>query len=82
MGLQKKLNQLKAGFEAKAPKEALEVMHRATNDLRNSGIMDNVIKAGDTAPDFELKNADEKMVRLKNLLSGSPLVLCFYRGKW
>ena len=82
MGLQKKLNQLKAGFEAKAPKEALEVMHRATNDLRNSGIMDNVIKVGDTAPDFELKNAGEKMVRLKNLLSGSPLVLCFYRGKW
>ena len=82
MGLQEKLNQLKAGFEAKAPKEALEVMHRATNDLRNSGIMDNVVKVGDTAPDFELKNADEKMVRLKNLLSGSPLVLCFYRGKW
>ena len=82
MGLKDKLNQMKEGFKAKAPKEALEVMHRATNDLRNSGIMDNVVKVGDTAPDFELKNADEKMVRLKNLLSGSPLVLCFYRGKW
>ncbi len=82
MGLQEKLNQLKAGFEAKAPKEALEVMHGATRDLRSSGIMDGVVKVGGTAPDFELKNADEKMVRLKDLLSAGPLVLCFYRGKW
>ena len=63
MGLQEKLNQLKAGFEAKAPKEALEVMHGATRDLRNSGIMDRVVKVGDTAPDFELKNADD-LVRI------------------
>jgi peroxiredoxin len=82
MGLQEKLNQLKAGFEAKAPKEALEVMHGATRDLRSSGIMDGVVKVGGTAPDFELKNADEKIVRLKDLLSAGPLVLCFYRGKW
>lgn len=82
MGLQEKLKQLKAGFEAKASREALEVMHGSTRDLRDSGIMDGVIKVGDTAPDFELKNADEKMVRLRDLLSGGPLVLCFYRGKW
>jgi peroxiredoxin len=82
MGLQEKLNQLKAGFEAKAPKEALEVMHGATWDLRDSGIMAGVVKVGDTAPDFELKNADEKIVRLQDLLSDGPLVLSFYRGKW
>lgn len=82
MGLQEKLNQLKTGFEAKAPKEVVEIMHGSTQDLRDSGIMEGVLKIGDTAPDFELKNADEKMVRLKELLSFGPLVLCFYRGKW
>jgi hypothetical protein len=82
MGLQEKLNRLKAGFEAKAPKEALEVMHGATRDLRESGIMNGVVKVGDAAPDFGLKNADEKMVRLRDLLSSGPLVLNFYRGKW
>ena len=82
MGLQEKLNQLKAGFEAKAPKEALEIMHGATRDLGDSGIMDGVPNVGETAPEFELKNADEKVIRLKDSISGGPLVLSFYRGKW
>ncbi len=59
MALQEKLDKLKAGFEAKAPKDALEIMHRATDDLRNSGIMQGVLKSGDAAADFELKNADD-----------------------
>jgi hypothetical protein len=65
-----------------APKEALEIMHRATEDLRNSTIMDGVVKAGDTAPKFELLNSAEKLVRLEDLLAEGPLVLSFYRGKW
>jgi len=82
MALQEKLDKLKASFEAKAPKDALEIMHRATDDLRNSGILQGVLKSGDTAPDFELKNADENVIRLKDLLTNGPLVLNFYRGKW
>jgi hypothetical protein len=82
MALQEKLDKLKAGFEAKAPKDALEIMHRATDDLRNSGIMQGVLKSGDTAPDFALKNADENVIRLKDLLANGPLVLSFYRGRW
>lgn len=82
MALQEKLDQLKAGFEAKAPKDALEVMHRATDDLRNSGIMQGVLKSGDAAPDFKLKNAAENVIRLKDLLASGPVVLSFYRGRW
>ena len=33
MTLQDKLNNLKANFEKSAPKEAVEIMHRATGDL-------------------------------------------------
>jgi hypothetical protein len=82
MTLQEKLNNLKANFEKSAPKEALTIMHRATSDLSNSGIMDGVIKNGDTAPGFELKDNDEKVIRLKDFLSRAPVVLSFYRGKW
>jgi len=82
MALQEKLDQRKADFEAKAPKDALEIMNRATNDLRNSGIIQGVLKSGDTAPDFELKNADENLIRLKDLLTSGPLILSFYRGRW
>jgi len=82
MTLQDKLNNLKANFEKSAPKEALEIMHRATSDLSNSGIMDGIIKIGDTAPEFELKDNDEKIIRLKDFLVNGPVVLSFYRGKW
>ena len=82
MALQDKLDKLKSDFEAKAPPDALEIMHRATDNLRNSGIMQNVLNNGDTAPDFELKNADENVIRLKDLLGHGPLVLSFYRGQW
>lgn len=82
MKLQDKLNKLKANFVSQAPKEALEIMQRATSDLMNSGIVERVVKIGDPAPEFELTSASEKAVRLKELLSVGPLVLCFYRGKW
>jgi len=34
MSLQEKLDAYKAGMAKKAPKEALDIMHRATEDLR------------------------------------------------
>ena len=44
--------------------------------------MQAVLKIGDKAPDFELKNANEDPVRSDELLSNGPAVLSFYRGKW
>ena len=40
MSLQDKLNAYKAEFESKTPPEKLAIMHRATEDLRRSGILD------------------------------------------
>jgi peroxiredoxin len=57
-------------------------MHRATEDLKNSGIMDHVVKVGDKAPDFTLKNTADQDVSLYTLLGDGPVVLTFYRGKW
>ena len=82
MTLQDQLNQLKASFEEKAPPEALEVMHRATSDLHNSGILDQVLTVGDTAPEFELENTSGERIRSKDILSDRLMVLTFYRGKW
>ena len=82
MALQQKLDALKKGFEAQAPKEAVKIMHRATEDLNKSGILDGTVKVGDQAPDFSLKNADGQEFSLKDLLSHGPVVLSFYRGKW
>ena len=82
MSLQKKLDALKKGFEAQAPKEAVEIIHRATADLATSGILERTVKLGDEAPDFSLQNADGQEFDLQELLSQGPVVLSFYRGKW
>ncbi len=82
MKLQEKLDATKKNFEKQAPSESLETMHRATNDLRTSGIMDRAVKVGDKAPDFALKNTSGQQVSLHQLLAKGPVVLSFYRGRW
>ena len=82
MSLQDKLNEHKASFEKNAPSEVLEVMHRATADLRNSGIVDQVLKEGDRAPEFKLENAHGKRIRSTDILANRLMVLTFYRGRW
>jgi cytochrome oxidase Cu insertion factor (SCO1/SenC/PrrC family) len=82
MSLQDKLDALKKEFEAGAPPEALALMHRATDDLLNSGIMERTLKAGDRAPGFTLPDQQGQMVSSSELLGKGPLVLSFYRGVW
>ena len=82
MSLKNKLDKLKESFKTKAPTDAQEIMHRATEDLKSSGIMDHVVKVGDKAPDFTLKNTEGHNVSLSSFLADGPVVLTFYRGKW
>jgi len=82
MSLQEKLDALKKKFESSASKEALDIMHRATEDLRTSGILDRVVGEGNKAPDFTLNNAYGEPVHLGERLARGPVVLGFYRGRW
>ena len=82
MSLQDELNEYKANFEKSAPGENLAIMHRATADLRDSGILDRVLTVGGSAPEFELENTDGQQIRSKDILAKRIMVLTFYRGKW
>ena len=82
MTLKAKIDAYKEGFRIKAPKEAQDIMHRATEALQNSPQMLNTIKVGDVAPDFTLKNTRDEEMALGDLLARGPLVLGFYRGRW
>jgi len=82
MTLQDKLNAYKAQFESTLPPEAIAIMHRATDDLRHSGIMERVLKIADHAPEFALPNAQGQIVSSAQLLEKGPLVVSFYRGVW
>ena len=82
MKLQEKMDAYKKGMLEKAPKEALEIMHRATEAVINSGMLENTVKVGEKAPAFRLENTSGGVISLDSLLSKGPLVLGFYRGKW
>jgi hypothetical protein len=62
--------------------EQIGLMKRSREDLRQSGILDKVLKVGDHAPAFHLKSAAGHMVDSKQLLTRGPLVVNFYRGGW
>jgi hypothetical protein len=82
MRLQDKLDDRRKNFESNAPPEKLAIMHRATNDLRLSGIMERVLKTGDRAPNFSLPDEQGHQVDSQKLLRKGPLVVSFYRGAW
>ena len=85
--LQERLDEFKKTFESgappyNAPHEAIEKMHRATAELRASGIEGLALKVGDRAPAFSLFNQDHVVVSSENLLHRGPLVVSFFRGHW
>ena len=82
MTLDKKLGTIREAASKRHPPERQSVMHRATADLRASGILDQVIKVGDKLPGFSLQNAYGHEVSSSDLLARGPLVLTVYRGSW
>ena len=82
MTLQEKLDAFEARVAPKFPKEALEIMHRAVEDVRGSGLLETTLKVGDTAPDFTLPNDAGRPVSCRELRARGPLVVSFFRGRW
>ncbi len=50
--------------------------------LREVGVGEHALKAGDAAPDFALATAEGRIMALADLWAKGPVVLSFYRGKW
>lgn len=85
--LQQRLEEFKNAFESgvppyNAPHEVIEKMHRATAELKASGIEERALKVGDHAPSFTLFNQDQVQVSSDDLLRQGPLVVSFFRGHW
>ncbi len=80
--LQARLDLIRTEFEGVAPAEAKAIMHRATEDLRASGILARLPRPGNALPAFELPDTEGNPVRSEELLAQGPLVLTFYRGLW
>jgi len=85
--LRERLDDFKKAFESGAPPynmthEAIEMMHRATAELKASSIEGAALKVGERAPSFTLFNQDHVQVASTDLLHEEPLVVSFFRGHW
>lgn len=86
-GLKNRLEEFKRTFESGAPPynataDIVATMHRATAELKASGIENRALKIGDSAPAFSLFNQDHIEVSSKDLLRQGPMVVSFFRGHW
>jgi len=85
--LKDRLEEFKKTFESGAAPynvtpEVVTKMHRATDELKASGIEDRALKIGDHAPEFSLFNQDHVEVSSKDLLRKGPIVVSVFRGHW
>ena len=82
MSLEEKLQAIREGAKKNFPPEVIATMHKATTELRESGILNSAFQVGDSLPAFELPNIEKQIIRSQDLLAKGPLVLTFYRGAW
>ncbi|MGA7859904.1 MAG: peroxiredoxin-like family protein [Terracidiphilus sp.] len=80
--LQDQLDEITANTRHLVQAERLEVGERAVAELFASGIEEQILPVGAVAPEFSLKDANNKLVRSADLLALGPLVIKFFRGRW
>jgi hypothetical protein len=82
MSLKEELKALRTRAESKRAPEIVAAMHRAVEELRESGAPARVLAPGAVAPRFALPNGDERLVDSADLLARGSLIVTFYRGRW
>ncbi|HLH08222.1 MAG TPA: peroxiredoxin-like family protein [Terriglobales bacterium] len=80
--LREELAERKRLMELYVPADTRAINERATEELRNSGVVDRALTVGDVAPEFTLADQDGQTVSSTALLRKGPLVVAFLRGRW
>lgn len=64
------------------PAETQAVHTRVIQELREGGATERALAVGAKIPAFELQDPNGKSIGSIELLARSPLVICFFRGRW
>ena len=80
--LQDQLDEITANTRHLVQPERLAIGERAIAELFATGIEDRILPVGAQAPQFALKDSNNKLVRSEDMLSLGPLVIKFFRGRW
>ena len=80
--LKSDLDSKRTEWEAKASDEIQTIYNDGVLAVRQSGIVENAVQVGDSAPNFRLYNATGQSVQLSEVIAKGPVVLTWYRGGW
>ena len=82
MALDQRLAELNTQACKELPAQEIAVMQRASATLRKSGITEQCLQAGESAPEFTVKDQYGNTITLSTLLKNGPVVINFFRGFW
>ena len=82
MLLKEKLEKISKESGGKIPDDVRHKMAQATQELKDSGLVEKALKVGDKMPAFNLPNTADAMISSTDLLKNGNLVVTFYRGVW
>src|ERR1700733_4741153 len=82
LSLQDQLDEITANTRKLVQAERLAVGERAVEELFATGIEERILPVGAVAPEFELRDSANRLVRSRDLLAVGPLVVKFFRGRW
>jgi peroxiredoxin len=80
--LQDQLDEITASTRLLVQEERLAIGERAIAELFESGIENQILQVGATAPEFTLRDITGQLVRSDDLLAMGPLIVKFFRGRW
>jgi len=80
--LQDQLDEITANTRKLVQAERLAVGEKAVEELFASGIEERILPVGAMAPEFELRDSSNRLVKSRDLLAVGPLVINFFRGRW
>jgi len=79
---QDELNEILESFYAMVSDDDIREYQRYVESVSDRKIAEGAVQPISKAPDFELVDQDEDIVRLSELLQDGPVVCVFYRGSW
>jgi peroxiredoxin len=80
--LQDELDEITSRTRKLVQAERLAIGEQAVAELFASGIEERILPVGAVAPEFELRDSANRLVKSKDLLAVGPLVVKFFRGRW
>ena len=82
LSLQDQLDEITANTRKLVQAERLAIGERAVEELFATGIEERILPVGAVAPEFELRDSANRLVKSRDLLAVGPLVIKFFRGRW